>query len=102
MSAYGWGHAAGLLDTGYPRDAPYWDLVRARDLLLEARGASGAEEDEDAPADVADFLDGFCAGCVSPRAVHSRGFTRGAPPQDLLPLGKALEHRKSRFRPGHV
>ena len=50
------GYAAGLLDSGYPRDALYGDLVRARDLL-EMRGARGGAED--VPADVADFLDGF-------------------------------------------
>lgn len=46
-----------MLDTGYPRDELGHDLVRARDIL-EACGAS--EEAEDVPADVADFLGGFC------------------------------------------
>ena len=52
------GYAAALLDTGYPRDELRRDFVRARDIL-EARGAP--EEAEDVPADVADFLDGFCS-----------------------------------------
>lgn len=52
------GYAAGLLDTGYPRESLEADLVRARDLL-EARGAQ--EEAEDVPVDVADFLVGWCA-----------------------------------------
>lgn len=52
------GYAAGLLDSGYPRDELYGDLARARDLL-EMRGARG--DAEDVPVDVADFLAGFCA-----------------------------------------
>ena len=52
------GYAAGLLDTGYPRDTLYKDLIRARDVL-EKRGAS--EEAGDVVVDVADFLVGFCA-----------------------------------------
>lgn len=52
------GYAAGLLDTGYPRDALYEDLARARDVL-EKRGAP--EEAEDVLVDVSDFLVGFCA-----------------------------------------
>lgn len=56
------GYAAVLLDTGYPRDELRRDLVRARDIL-EARVEAelAPEEAEDVPADVADFLDGFCA-----------------------------------------
>lgn len=50
------GYAAGLLDTGYPREALYEDLVRARDLLSE-RGAP--DEAEDAVVDVSDFLAGW-------------------------------------------
>jgi len=56
------GYAAGLLDTGYPRDVLQGDLVRARDLLearVEAKLAP--EEAEDVPVDVADFLVGWCA-----------------------------------------
>lgn len=52
------GYAAGLLDTGYPRDALYEELARARDVL-EKRGAP--EEAEDVVVDVSDFLVGFCA-----------------------------------------
>ncbi len=52
------GYAAGLLDTGYPRDVLYKDLARARDVL-EERGAP--EEAEDAVVDVSDFLVGFCS-----------------------------------------
>lgn len=52
------GYAAGLLDRGYPRDALYEDLARARDML-EERGAP--EEAEDAVLDVMDFLVGFCS-----------------------------------------
>lgn len=52
------GYAAGLLDSGYPRDQLYADLARARDLL-EMRGARG--DAEDVPVDVSDFLVGFCA-----------------------------------------
>ncbi len=52
------GYAAGLLDTGYPRDVLYEDLARARDVL-EKRGAP--EVAEDAVVDVSDFLVGFCS-----------------------------------------
>lgn len=52
------GYAAGLLDTGYPRDALYEELTRARDVL-ERRGAP--EEAEDVVVDVSDFLAGFCS-----------------------------------------
>jgi hypothetical protein len=52
------GYAAGLLDTGYPRDELYRDFERARGVL-ERRGASGAEEAEDTVMDVMDFLAGF-------------------------------------------
>lgn len=52
------GYAAALLDTGYPRDELYGDLVRARDVL-ETRAAP--DEAEDAVVDVADFLAGFCS-----------------------------------------
>ena len=52
------GYAAGLLDTGYPRDALYEDFERARGVL-ERRGGSGAEEAEDTVLDVMDFLTGF-------------------------------------------
>lgn len=52
------GYAAGLLDTGYPRDALYEDLARARDVLRQ-RGAP--EDAEDTVVDVADFLVGWCA-----------------------------------------
>lgn len=52
------GYAAALLDTGYPRDALYEDLARARDIL-ERRDAP--ESAEDAVVDVSDFLAGFCA-----------------------------------------
>ena len=60
-------YAAGLLDTGYPRDELYRDFERARGVL-ERRGASGAsgagvasgaEGAEDAVLDVMDFLVGF-------------------------------------------
>ena len=46
------GYAAGLLDTGYPRD----ELYRG---VLKRREASGAEEAEDTVMDVMDFLAGF-------------------------------------------
>jgi hypothetical protein len=49
------GYAAGLLDTGYPRDELYRDFERARGVL-ERRGA---EEAEDTVMDVMDFLAGF-------------------------------------------
>jgi hypothetical protein len=49
------GYAAGLLDTGYPRDELYRDFERARGVL-ERREASGAE---DTVMDVMDFLAGF-------------------------------------------
>jgi hypothetical protein len=49
------GYAAGLLDTGYPRDELYRDFERARSVI-ERRGASGAE---DTVLDVMDFLAGF-------------------------------------------
>jgi hypothetical protein len=52
------GYAAGLLDTGYPRDVLYEDLARTRDLLSE-QGAP--EEAEDTVLDVSDFLVGFCS-----------------------------------------
>jgi hypothetical protein len=52
------GYAAGLLDTGYPRDKLYRDFERARGVL-ERRGASGSEEGEDTVMDVMDFLAGF-------------------------------------------
>jgi hypothetical protein len=52
------GYAAGLLDTGYPRDELYRDFERARSVI-ERRGASGAEEAEDTVLDVMDFLAGF-------------------------------------------
>jgi hypothetical protein len=50
------GYAAGLLDTGYPRDELYRDLERARSVL-ERRGAP--EQVEDTILDVMDFLVGF-------------------------------------------
>lgn len=52
------GYAAGLLDTGYPREVLYEDFERARGVL-EGRGAP--EEAEDAVLDVMDFIVGFCA-----------------------------------------
>lgn len=52
------GYAAGLLDTGYPRDALYGDFERARSVLRR-RGAP--EEAEDTVLDVMDFLAGFCS-----------------------------------------
>lgn len=52
------GYAAGLLDTGYPRDALYGDFERARNVLRR-RGAH--EEAEDTVLDVMDFLAGFCS-----------------------------------------
>jgi hypothetical protein len=55
------GYAAGLLDTGYPREELYRDFERARGALERrgASGASGAEEAEDTVLDVMDFLAGF-------------------------------------------
>lgn len=50
------GYTAGLLDTGYPRDALYQDFERARGVL-EQRGTR--EEAEDTVLDVMDFLVGF-------------------------------------------
>ncbi len=52
------GYAAGLLDTGYPRETLYEDFERAR-RVLEGRGAS--TDTEDVVLDVMDFLDGFSA-----------------------------------------
>lgn len=52
------GYAAGLLDTGYPREALYEEFERARGVL-ENRGAP--EEAEDSVLDVMDFLTGFCS-----------------------------------------
>ena len=52
------GYAAGLLDTGYPREALYEDFERARGVL-EGRGAPGGAED--AILDVMDFIVGFSA-----------------------------------------
>lgn len=49
-------YAAGLLDSGYPREALYEDFERARSVL-ERRGAP--EEAEDVVLDVMDFLAGF-------------------------------------------
>lgn len=52
------GYAAGLLDTGYPRETLLEDFERARGVLAR-RGAS--EEAEDTVLDVMDFLTGFCS-----------------------------------------
>jgi hypothetical protein len=50
------GYAAGLLDTGYPREVLYEDFERARHVLTR-RGAP--EDAEDVVLDVMDFLVGF-------------------------------------------
>lgn len=50
------GYAAGLLDTGYPRETLLEDFERARGVL-DRRGAP--EEAEDTVLDVMDFLTGF-------------------------------------------
>lgn len=52
------GYAAALLDTGYPRDGLYEDLVRARDELIRRQAP---EEAEDVVLDISDFLAGYCA-----------------------------------------
>lgn len=52
------GYAAGLLDTGYPREALYEDFERARGVL---RRRAAPEEAEDTVLDVMDFLTGFCS-----------------------------------------
>jgi|AntDryMetagUQ889_1029465.scaffolds.fasta_scaffold101048_1 hypothetical protein len=50
-------HSAGLLASGYPRDALYGDLER---LAAEMR-SRGEEEREDGILDVMDALEGECA-----------------------------------------
>ncbi len=50
------GYAAGLLDTGYPREVLYEDFERARHVLTR-RGAP--EDAEDVVLDVMDLLVGF-------------------------------------------
>ena len=52
------GYAAGLLNTGYPRETLYEDFERARGV---PEGRNASEETEDVVLDVMDFLVGWCS-----------------------------------------